>query len=921
MKKYILSALMMLGLTAGAQTINFDTQDYKSVGVYDNWEQSPFRNGTLTGNAMVVDNPNTAVDPVMGEAPNPSAKVAAVQRSRFGSNTFGLRVNLNEPFRLTKENRFLHVMAYLPTKPESSRVMIMGLGKRVESDWSWQTGEDEQFWCFTTSKIEASESWQDLVFSFKGFSYAKDEEAEKGIDIYAIIIVPDVRSPHADSEDFVCYFDNIEINEDSNKRFSTDKYPLNIAKDQKSTRTDRAVNAVKLGTQSVSNDKTYVYNDYTKTSMFNATAGQTLSPSFDYTGSWMSGFVYVDWNNDGKFDFTVESDGKPSTGSEIVSYSASEISTGTWRNSAGSTVSNGNNLSMPTFTIPETQANGFYRMRYKVDWSSLDPAGNPDQDITANGGGIVDLMLDLHAASVKVSDQQLNGAIHTSNGDELNNYAAEYGKALTVKMIPAGGFTANGLVARYGYDIDNEEQYDANGNPRWFEKSFTDKDLNENNELTLPASIMIGGQMKLTGDFKSTSSYDEREKLVTKGDSLLKFQGVGYPTMGSEERTVLENAVNDTESTPEELQTAIHNFMTTANVELPEENGVYTFTAISKEGRKTYRTVSGWVDVNDDVVLPETAWYAFDGTNFTPVNGGDAETLTVNKMLKTTEVDVESEEDLFGYVTLEENSTYKAFSTPENAPYFTAIGNTSSVVFNWDTTCAYIMREVEVVQVLDNIKGAGLMALTEDTEIAIGNIANTNGSWVKFSSGERSCSYINDADVEDDEIFTWHPVGNGKFNIINNNDQYLQAASVTFGDESGAAEFTAYGYGEENFTGGNAFTTDGTVPSEMNPTAQDGSLVRFYKGDASTWYNCQAYNASPLYNTGGGAWTVFHVYTVSYNSDGPTEPKPVITPRTSTAINSIAKSQNGKIYDLQGRMVNNAAQRGIYIENNKKVLK
>ena len=46
------AALMFFGLTAKAQTtITFDTEDYKAIGVYDKWEESPFRTGELEGNA------------------------------------------------------------------------------------------------------------------------------------------------------------------------------------------------------------------------------------------------------------------------------------------------------------------------------------------------------------------------------------------------------------------------------------------------------------------------------------------------------------------------------------------------------------------------------------------------------------------------------------------------------------------------------------------------------------------------------------------------------------------------------------------------------------------------------------------------------------------------------------------------------
>ena len=52
MKKNILfsAALMFLSLASSAQTtITFDSEDYKSISVYDKWEESPFRTGVLTG--------------------------------------------------------------------------------------------------------------------------------------------------------------------------------------------------------------------------------------------------------------------------------------------------------------------------------------------------------------------------------------------------------------------------------------------------------------------------------------------------------------------------------------------------------------------------------------------------------------------------------------------------------------------------------------------------------------------------------------------------------------------------------------------------------------------------------------------------------------------------------------------------------
>ena len=244
--KTIFSALLLaMSLGANAQTtISFDTDDFAKIGVYDSWSESPFRLGTLAGNAGVADNPDVAVDEVLGSAPNSTSKVVAFQRSRHGSNTYGVRIDLKEPIRVTKQLQYIHVMAYLKDKPADSRMMVVGLGKRLEDSWSWQTGEDEQFWAWTHSPVKAKEGWQDIVVSFKGFSYSKTEEANKGIDIYSLVIIPDLRSPHADESDWVAYFDEIVVDNNAEKRFSTDKYALDFYDESAPVRSDRSLNTV-----------------------------------------------------------------------------------------------------------------------------------------------------------------------------------------------------------------------------------------------------------------------------------------------------------------------------------------------------------------------------------------------------------------------------------------------------------------------------------------------------------------------------------------------------------------------------------------------------------------------------------------------------------------------------------------------------
>ena len=511
--KFILSAtLLAMSMAANAQTtITFDSDDFAKIGVYDQWSESPFRTGALAGNAGVADNPDTSVDAVLGEAPNSSAKVVAMQRSRFGSNAFGVRIDLKGPIRVTKQLQYIHVMAYLKDKPADSRMMVIGLGKRLEQSWSWQNGEDEQFWAWTNVPVKAKEGWQDVVFSFKGFSYSKQENANSGIDIYSLVIIPDLRSPHADASDWVAYFDEIVVDNNPEKRFTTDKYALNFPAEQAYTRSDRHLDGVGLEaggkTVNASLNTRMVYNNQVSEAVFSATAGSSVKPKFTYSGAWMSAYVFTDWGNDGVFTYTVNDNGTPAAGSDVVSYSAAQIGN-TWYKSDGTTTANGNTIGagVPNFTIPANTEPGFYRMRYKVDWNSLNPAGGAT--ILSDGGAIADVILDVHAENVSVSASQLNGDIVLAkDGSALLNYATPYGQPLKVKVIPEKGFVQNGFQLKYGYKISAVDQLDENENPNWILVDVPASAIAPDSTYTIPAEYLRGGFVSIKGDMQQVQHY------------------------------------------------------------------------------------------------------------------------------------------------------------------------------------------------------------------------------------------------------------------------------------------------------------------------------------------------------------------------------------------------------------------------------
>lgn len=200
MKRGIFAALAVAATVgAAAQTkITFDTADYGALGVYDTWEESPFRLGKMTGNVRVEA--NSFKDTEGGGVKNASPKMLVVERSRFGSNTFGARIGLRQPLPTSEEPQYLH--ALVRREKGDSRVMLVGLGKR--ESFADEPDSVEQFWVVAEQQPVAGQ-WSDMVFPMRTVS---------GVRLYSLVIVPDLASPHELKDDFLCYIDEIEVNSD-----------------------------------------------------------------------------------------------------------------------------------------------------------------------------------------------------------------------------------------------------------------------------------------------------------------------------------------------------------------------------------------------------------------------------------------------------------------------------------------------------------------------------------------------------------------------------------------------------------------------------------------------------------------------------------------------------------------------------------
>ena len=515
MKKNILATCGLLFCTSllHAQTteevrIDFENQNYKSLGVYDTWHMSPFRSqnkqaAALEGNVQVVSNIDKNYDEILKATPNASNNVLGFQRSRFGSNTFGARIDLKQPFALTKETKYVHVMIH---KPKAGRTMLIGLGKRT--DRAGQSTDTEQFWELSTREVEPNK-WVDAVFPVKGAG---------GIEIHSLVVVVDCEDTNGLKDDFLAYIDNIVVNNEAFTTTNREDYPMNYNKDAKCSRSDRGLKGISLGDQTFN-----VYGDITTSTpaytylskqAFLAKPGETLNPAVQYKGIWMHSYVYLDLNNNGRFEPKVEG-GQivPNAGNELLAYSflgGEDENSGF--NSAGTEISgNGRNtLVMPEFTLPSDLQHGFYRMRYKVDWNSADAGGSIENNnhILNNGGGAIDVRLNVHGDNVKIYQGALNGKVVAEDGTELNGISIPFGKPYTIKMKPEHGFNFSGLKVRHGYNLTGDSL--SHGTYQYVDELIPRERFNADGTFTLPAE-MIDGDVSLEGifiDAKTALTYE-----------------------------------------------------------------------------------------------------------------------------------------------------------------------------------------------------------------------------------------------------------------------------------------------------------------------------------------------------------------------------------------------------------------------------
>ena len=192
-----------------------------------------------------------------------------------------------------------------------------------------------------------------------------------------------------------------------------EKYTVNFDKTAYSTHSGRVLNSFSLQqtgkekqTESVSASRA-AYEDHTS-KVFTVEAGSELTASFNYSGEWMNGYVYIDRDNDGEFSYK---EGQwDQAGTDLVAYSFyttlanPKVNDGNGYNSTGASVSGNDrsNVNPPVFTAPTEP--GTYRIRFKIDWNCILPGGSTD--ILSDGGGVWDATLNVVAAKPEVKEEK-----------------------------------------------------------------------------------------------------------------------------------------------------------------------------------------------------------------------------------------------------------------------------------------------------------------------------------------------------------------------------------------------------------------------------------------------------------------------------------------------------------------------------------
>lgn len=270
-------------------------------------------------------------------------------------------------------------------------------------------------------------------------------------------------------------------------------YPLHFDKSAPAVSADRPLRGVTFTTSAGARRLTIAnpapYTDLTAETL-TARPGDRVEVRFDYGNNgatWMHGYVFVDRDSDGNF----------TSNGDLLAYSYYQGQDMTGRTIAPNVQGYGSALNPPAFRLPANLAPGRYRLRFKVDWDSVDPAGSLGSENSAKGkngiltnrGAIVDTWLEVKGktyAESRLSFDTRNANLYAPDGALPLTVASDEALALRV-VTPDAGYELERFAVRHGRELDGPSI--VGGTPQWTETEFIPA---ADGRITLPAAVMQG---------------------------------------------------------------------------------------------------------------------------------------------------------------------------------------------------------------------------------------------------------------------------------------------------------------------------------------------------------------------------------------------------------------------------------------------
>ncbi len=365
-------------------------------------------------------------------------------------------------------------------------------------------------------------------------------------------------------------------------------------------------------------------NDWNR--VFHVTAGSTYA--ITHTGNWasaMHGYAFVDFGNDGVFN-AAGSSGTVTDDTDILAYTfygnkkwgKGHDATTTSGITEGRLNNNNGNDPFPDCTMPSTMLPGFYRMRINVTWNNVSPAG-----AIGNGGEIIDLRLHVKGTETSLAVKSAtNCTVKQSDGTtDLSTATITTGEPYTIKVVPTEGYALNQMTIKYGY-ITNPVNKDLLGDmPNWTTLVVTAEDFSEDGTYTLPADITQYGEVEITAECVSESSYFdatvEHIYRTAAGDKVLKSETISVVagrTIEADETVVTSeflHLVGETTLTVEEGKTEYVFYIEEQNIPFQSSASFetakwYAVHSTSDPGTN-YSVENHWkYDATNNVTIPTT---------------------------------------------------------------------------------------------------------------------------------------------------------------------------------------------------------------------------------------------------------------------------------------------------------------------------